>query len=322
MTVAVVGLGLYGSTYLLSLGSKIAIYAIVILGLTLLVGYGGQISFGHNAFFGIGGYISALATTSWGLSPLPGMLVAALIAAALAVVTGYPTLRLRGHFLALGTFAVGLGFYAFAVASPYFNGFTGIGGIPPYSLGGLSFQREFAQFWVCGVFMLVALVAVAHLRGGRWGRALRTVSTDEATAQSVGIDVHRVKLTAFVVSALLASVAGSLYAHTTSYVSPETFSFATILTLFMMLFIGGAGSVWGAVLGSFVVTVVPELAPESMASWQPTFFGALLVIVLILRPAGLLGGRRRAARRPKDGGGQLRDRGSIGLRAHGAEASA
>lgn len=290
-------LGLYGSAYALTIGSKVAIYAIVILGLTLLVGYGGQISFGHNAFFGVGGYISALATTSWGLSPLVGMLVAALIAGVLAVIIGFPTLRLHGHFLALGTFAVGLGFYAFAVASPYLKGFTGIGGIPPFSIGSVKLDQQFARFWVCGAFLVLALIAVAHLREGRWGRALRTVSTDEATASSVGIDVHRTKLSAFVISALLASVAGSLYAHTASYVSPETFSFTTILTFFMMLFIGGVGSVWGAVLGSLVVTAVPELIPESVATWQPTIFGALLIAVLVLRPAGLLGSGPRRLKR-------------------------
>lgn len=291
--------GLYGSPYILTVASKVAIYAIVIVGLTLLVGYGGQISFGHNAFFGVGGYISALATTSWGLSPLLGMLAGVAIAATLALVTGFPTLRLKGHFLALGTFAVGLGFYAFAVASPYFNGFTGIGGIPAFSVGSLSAELPFVKFWLCGAFLLVAVIAVAQLREGRWGRALRTVATDEATASSVGIDAHRTKLTAFVVSAVLASVAGSLYAHTASYVSPESFSFNTILTFFMMLFIGGLGSVWGAILGSLIVTAVPEVVPASVATWQPTIFGVLLVVLLIVRPSGLLGGRRTTAQRPR-----------------------
>lgn len=299
LAAAVALLGLYGSSYALTIGSKVAIYAIVILGLTLLVGYGGQISFGHNAFFGIGGYISALATTSWGLSPLVGMLAAALIAGVVAVITGFPTLRLRGHFLALGTFAVGLGFYAFAVASPYLNGFTGIGDIPPFAIGPVTLEPQFARFWVCGAFLLLALIAVAHLREGRWGRSLRTVSTDEATASSVGINVQRTKLSAFVISALLASIAGSLYAHTASYVSPETFSFTTILTFFMMLFIGGVGSVWGAVLGSLVVTAVPEVIPEALTTWQPTIFGALLVAVLVLRPAGLLGGGPKRSKRAR-----------------------
>jgi branched-chain amino acid transport system permease protein len=292
--------GLYGSPYILTIGSKVAIYAIVIVGLNLLVGYGGQISFGHNAFFGVGGYISALATTSWRLSPLLGLLAGVVLAALLALVTGFPTLRLKGHFLALGTFAVGLGFYAFAAASPYFNGFTGIGGIPAFSIGPLSTEAPFAKFWLCGLFLVLAVIAVAQLREGRWGRALRTVATDEATASSVGIDPHRTKLAAFVVSAVLASIAGSLYAHTASYVSPETFSFTTILTFFMMLFIGGLGSVWGAVLGSLIVTAVPEVVPSSIATWQPTIFGVLLVILLIVRPSGLLGASRRTtARRPR-----------------------
>lgn len=299
LVVLVAVTGLYGSPYLLTIGSKVAIFAIVILGLNLLVGYGGQISFGHNAFFGVGGYTSALATTSWGLSPVIGMLVGVVFAALLALVAGFPTLRLKGHFLALGTFALGLGFYAFAVASPYLKGFSGIGGIPPFSVGALSADAPFAKFWLSGLFLVLALIAVAQLREGRWGRALRTVATDEATASSVGIDPHRTKLTAFVVSAVLASVAGSLYAHTASYVSPESFSFATILTFFMMLFIGGLGSVWGAILGSLIITAVPEVVPPSVATWQPTIFGVLLVVLLIVRPSGLLGGSRTVARRPR-----------------------
>lgn len=281
--------GLYGSPYILTIGTKVAIFAIVIVGLNLLVGYGGQISFGHNAFFGVGGYTSALATTSWGLSPLVGMLAGIGIAIVLAVVAGFPTLRLRGHFLALGTFAVGLGFYAFAVASPSLNGFSGIGGIPAFSVGTLTADATYSKFWLCGLFLVIAVIAVAQLREGRWGRALRTVATDEATASSVGINPQRSKLAAFVVSAVLASVAGSLYAHTASYVSPESFSFATILTFFMMLFVGGLGSVWGAILGSLIITAVPEVVPASVATWQPTIFGVLLVVLLIVRPSGLLG---------------------------------
>lgn len=289
LVIVVGAAGLYGSPYILTIGTKVAIFAIVIVGLNLLVGYGGQISFGHNAFFGVGGYTSALATTSWGLSPLVGMLVGIGIAIVLAVVAGFPTLRLRGHFLALGTFAVGLGFYAFAVASPYLNGFSGIGGIPAFSVGPLTADATYSKFWLCGFFLVIAVIAVAQLREGRWGRALRTVATDEATASSVGINPQRSKLAAFVVSAVLASVAGSLYAHTASYVSPESFSFATILTFFMMLFVGGLGSVWGAILGSLIITVVPEVVPASVATWQPTIFGVLLVVLLIVRPSGLLG---------------------------------
>jgi branched-chain amino acid transport system permease protein len=284
-------LGLYGSSYILAVASQIAIFAIVVLGLNLLVGFGGQISFGHNAFFGIGGYIAAVSTTSWGLHPALGALLGAILAGVVAAIIGFPTLRLRGHFLALGTFAVGLGFYAFAVSTPFFNGFSGIGGIPPFSISSFAFDQQYLKFWLCGAVLVLSLIAVSHLREGRWGRALRTMSSDEATAASIGINVHGMKLKAFVISALFASVAGSLYAYTVSYVSPETFSFATILTFFMMLFIGGVKSVWGAVLGATIVTVIPELVPTGVAAWQPTIFAVLLVLVLILRPIGILAGK-------------------------------
>lgn len=299
LAVAVGVAGLYGNPYVLSVGSQVAIFAMVTLGLNVLVGYTGQISFGHNAFFGAGGYLSALATTSWGLPPLAAMLLGVGVSIVLAVIVGFPTLRLRGHFLAMATLGVGLGFYSFAVASPIFNGFTGIGGIPPFSVGSLEFDTSYEKFWLVGGVLLVAIVAAARLRERRYGRALRSVSSDEATAQSIGINVHRTKLSAFVVSAVFASIAGSLYAHTMSYVSPESFGFATILTFFMMLFIGGLGSVWGALLGAFVVTVVPEFVPASVQGWEPTLFSVLLIVVLIVRPAGLFAPRARDRRRAR-----------------------
>jgi branched-chain amino acid transport system permease protein len=288
VAVVIVLVGLVGNAYQLTLLTKVAIYAVVILGLNVLVGYTGQISFGHNAFFGIGGYLSALSTTDWHLPPLLGIALGIVVSALLAVIVGYPTLRLKGHYLAMATFAVGLGFYSFSVASPLFKGFIGIGGIPPLGVGSFQLANQRDAFWACGVVLLVAITATWRLRHRRYGRALRSVASDEATAMSIAVDVQRYKLSAFVVSAVFGSVAGSLYAHTSTYVSPESFSFTTILTFFMMLFIGGLGSVWGAVVGSAIVTIVPDLVPRSVQNWQPTLFAVLLIAILIARPVGLL----------------------------------
>jgi branched-chain amino acid transport system permease protein len=283
--------GVYGQPYLLTVATQAAIFAIVALGLNVLVGYTGQISFGHNAFYGIGAYVSALSTTSWGLNPYLGILLGVALAILVALAIGYPTLRLQGHFLAMATLGIGLGFYSFAVASPYTHGFTGIGGIPPLTLGGLAIDVPYLKFWAVGLVLLVAIVAAYRLQFKRYGRALRGIASDEATAQSIGIDVRRYKLSAFVVSAVFAAVAGSLFSHTTSYISPESFSFATILTFFMMLFIGGSGSVWGAVIGAVIVTSIPEALPSSVQEWQPTIFACLLMVILIVRPSGLLAPR-------------------------------
>lgn len=281
---------LFAGPFLLTLLGQAAIYAIVVLGLNVLVGYTGQISFGHNAFFGVGGYTTALATTSWNLSPIMGLLLGVVAAAVLASVIGYPTLRLRGHYLALGTFAFGLAFYSFVVASPIFNGFIGIGGIPALAVGPFVSTDPLDRYTITTAFMFVGIIAAWRLRHRRFGRALRSVASDEATAESIGVATNRYKLSAFVISAVFAAVAGWLYAHTVNYVSPETFGFALIISLFTMLFLGGVASVWGAVVGAIVFTVIPPLAPTEIQSWQPTIFAVALLIIVILRPTGLLGG--------------------------------
>jgi branched-chain amino acid transport system permease protein len=287
MAVGVVGLGVTASPYLLSVLTQAGIFAIAILGLNVLVGYTGQISFGHNAFLGIGAYVTALATTRWSLSPLVGLLTGLVVTAVVAVVVGYPTLKLRGHYLAMATFALGIGFYAFAVSSPLFNGYSGVAGIPPFAIGDwlvLNTTRE--KFLLVWAVAWVAVIVTWRLRHFRFGRALRSIAADEPTASALGIDVHRYKIVAFAISGAFASVAGSLYAHTVSFVSPETFSFATILVFFMMLFVGGLGTVWGSLVGALVVVVVPELMRD-LEAWQPTVFGIALIAILILRPTGL-----------------------------------
>lgn len=285
-----VGVAVIGATaapYLLTVLTQAGIFAIAILGLNVLVGYTGQISFGHNAFLGIGGYVTALATTEWSLSPWLGLLAGLAVSVVLAVVVGYPTLRLRGHYLAMATFALGIGFYAFAVSSPLFNGYTGIAGIPPFSFGeGLVLNTTREKFALVWIVVLLAVVVTWRLRHYRFGRALRSIAADESTAEALGIDAHRYKIVAFAISGAFASVAGSLYAHTVSFVSPETFSFATILLFFMMLFVGGLGTVWGSLVGALVVIVVPEFM-RGLEAWQPTVFGLVLIVILIVRPAGL-----------------------------------
>jgi branched-chain amino acid transport system permease protein len=275
------------SPYGLTIGAQIGIFAIVILGLNVLVGYAGQISFGHNAFMGLGAYLSALATVRWGLPPVVGLLIGVVAAALLGLVVGYPTLRLRGHYLALATFGVGLAFYNFAVSSPIFGGYMGIAGIPPFSIFGYSFatvQQRYLLVWATTLF---AAVVAWRLRQLRFGRALRSIAMDESTAQAIGVDVQRYKVVAFVVSAVYGAVGGSLYAHTMRFVSPESFGFAVIVLLFVMLFIGGLGTVWGSILGAGIGLALPDLLAD-LEGWNPTIFALVILFIIIARPVGLL----------------------------------
>lgn len=283
-----VGLGAtFLSPYGLTTMTQIGIFGIVVLGLNVLVGFAGQISFGHNAFMAIGGYLSALATTQWGFPPVLGMAIGMATAAVIGVVVGYPTLRLRGHYLALATFALGLGFYSFAVSSPVFEGFMGIAGIPAFGIGPWEAESLISKYVLVWAFVVAAVIVTWRLRQLRFGRALRSLAVDEATAQTVGINVQRYKVIAFVISGVYASVAGSLYAHTVSFVSPETFGFATIVLLFVMLFVGGLGTVWGSLLGAAAGIALPDYL-QGFESWKPTIFALILLAVIISRPVGLL----------------------------------
>lgn len=287
VSVLVVAGGLLLSAYGLTLMAQIGIFAIVILGLNVLVGYAGQISFGHNAFMGLGGYFSALATTQWGSPPIVGVLVGVAVSILVGILVGYPTLRLRGHYLALATFGLGLGFFNFAVSSPFFNGFMGIAGIPAFSVGGIAFETLTEKYYLVWAVTLAAAVATWRLRQLRFGRALRSVAVDESTARAVGVDIRRYKVIAFVVSGVFASVAGSLYAHTVSFVSPETFGFSAIVLLFVMLFVGGLGTVWGSIFGAAVGIALPDFL-QSFEGWKPSIFALILLVVILVRPVGLL----------------------------------
>jgi len=286
VTVLVCVVGGMGSAYTLTVMSQVGVFALATLGLTILVGYAGQISFGHTLFLGLGGYMSALATTTWGLSPLVGVAIGIAASVVAAVVIGWPTLKLRGHYLAMATFAVGLGFYAVAADTKVFNGFQGIAGIPPMSVLGVEFADVVSRYFLVWAVTMLGVLAAWRLRRMRFGRSLRMVARDEAAAAAVGIDVHRQKLAAFVASAVFVSIAGSLQVHITPFASPENYSFPVIIQLFVMLFIGGLGSVWGALLGSLIVIGLPELL-GGFGNYEPVIYGFLLLAILITRPAGL-----------------------------------
>jgi branched-chain amino acid transport system permease protein len=288
--------GTFGSAYQLTVLTQAGVYAIATLGLTILIGYAGQISFGHTLFLGLGGYLSALATTRWGLAPLPGMAIGIVASSVAALLVGIPTLRLRGHYLAMATFAIGLAFYAVAADTSLFNGFEGISGIPPMSIGGLEFSGVISQYTMVWTVVLVAALAAWRLRGRRFGRALRVLAEDEAAASALGIDVARHKIAALVISAIFVSIAGSLQVHTTPIASPENYGFAIIIQLFVMVFVGGLGSVWGALIGAVAVIQLPELL-GGFQDYEPTVFGIALILILIVRPVGLLAPLSPSARR-------------------------
>lgn len=273
--------------YVLSLGIFFFINLLLLGGLNVAMGYAGQISLCQAGFFGLGAYVSGVLATRWGVPPMLGMVAAMLGAALSAFVIGLPALRLRGHYLSMAT----LGFNAilsvlFTELVSLTGGPNGLSGIPPVSLFGLELDTPERFFWLAWGSGLVMMLLIASLLASRPGRALRAVAGSEIAADSMGIDPFRSKLSAFIVSAVCAGLAGSLYAHFNQYASPETFSFAASVLLVVMVALGGWGHFWGPVCGAAVFTAVPELL-RRVHDAELLVFGAGMILVMLYLPGGI-----------------------------------
>jgi len=284
---------LAGNNYVLSLGVFFFINMLLIGGLNVVMGYGGQISLCQAGFFGLGAYISGVLSLRYGVPPLLGLVLALLGSTVAALLIGLPALRLRGHYLAMAT----LGFNAilsvlFVELVPLTGGPNGLAGIPPFTLLGLTFDTPARFFWLAWAAGLILMLLVASLLASRAGRALRAVSGSEVAADSMGIDPFRTKLRAFMFSAACAGVAGALYAHFNQYASPETFSLSASVLLVVMVALGGWGHYWGPVLGAALFTVVPELLHRFQDA-ELLVFGIGMVLVLLYLPGGLAGAPQR-----------------------------
>jgi branched-chain amino acid transport system permease protein len=276
--------------YNLGILNLIGLYAIVVLGLNLFIGYAGQISLGHAAFFGLGAYGSAILTVTYHFPAWPAMLLTAAAMVLVALVIGLPTLRLSGHYLAMAT----LGFN-YVVSSIFVNwdsvtgGPSGLSGVPSLTIGGLSFDSDVKFHYLVWTFALLALTLCLNLVRSSVGRGLAALAQDEVAAACLGVDVRRSKIGVFVLSAVLASVAGSLYAHYFGYVNPDAFSIFKSLDLVIMVVVGGMGSIWGTLFGVAFITVLPHLL-DFFESYTEIIHGVILVLILLFLPQGLVSG--------------------------------
>jgi branched-chain amino acid transport system permease protein len=274
-------------SYYLVVGTTVAIYAVLAISLNIVVGYAGQPNLGQGAFFGIGGYFAAVLSTTYGLPFWVDLPIAAVVTAACGAVLGMISLRLRADYLAITT--IGINFVAVAVFQtvPWFGGAVGIYGIPPPTIGPYVFDDT--GFFVAGVLM-VALVALASLYLERtwFGSALLALKDDETAASSIGIRVAVYKVAAFVISTGFAGMAGSLYAHFLSVVTPSSFGFTESVVILSMLVFGGLGSIWGAMVGATILGVLPE-AFRFVSDYRLLTYGAILLLMLRFQPQGLLG---------------------------------
>ena len=266
------------------------IVSIVVTGLSLLVGHAGQLSLGHGGFYGLGAYLSTILTVRLHLPPLIALIAAALITALIAFGLGIPLLRALTQFhLAVATLIfVMLVNAVLIVGGEYTGGFTGIQGQPPFSIGPLVFQGDVPNYYLVWGVVLLGVIFAASLTKSQAGRVLRAIQGDEMGAQSLGIDVAWEKVKVFVISAVYASVAGSLLAHYTQSVTPAQFGVSTSLEFMTMVFLGGKGSVIGAVIGGTFIKLLPQMT-EFMKDYRMLVDGVILTGVLLFVPQGVVG---------------------------------
>jgi branched-chain amino acid transport system permease protein len=280
------------------------IFTILALSLNLLLGYTGQLSLGHAAFFGIGAYTSALLTLKLEWSFWLALPSAAAAAGAAGWAIGRLALKLRGAYFVLVTISfAGVISLVSINWMELTNGPLGLPGVPPPELGPWTLRTKQTYYYLVLAAAAVAYLVCHRVVHSRIGRALVALRENEPLAESVGIDATRYLVLAAVISAALAGVAGSLYAHYTRFVSPEVFLFTYTVTMVIMVVAGGQGTLVGPVIGALLFTALPEALREAMAwQWQMLAYGVLLVALVFFLPRGIVPSiermRRRRAARP------------------------
>ena len=294
-------------SFLLKVYTYVGINVVVVTGLALLFGYAGQVSLGHAAFVGLGAYTCALVTTRWHLPWLVAFGAAGAVAALGGFVLALPSLRLKGHYLAMATLAFGeLAALAFAEATPLTGGVDGMSGIPFPSVLGLSIRTPAGLYWLVWLVAGGVLLLAAMMVGLRPGRAMRALHGSELGATACGVDVVGVKVRVFVVSALFAGLAGALYASVVGFISPGLFTLQASVSYLAMAVVGGTGSLLGPVVGATLLTLlqyVDALIPgvsqgvaQTVQAIEPGIYGLAIVLVVILAPGGIGALWRRRAK--------------------------
>lgn len=302
--VAVLGIApLLLPPYYVTLLNYIGLYTLVVLGLVLLTGVGGMTSFGQAAFVGLGAYTSAYLTTAeqlpawldWaGSSPWLALLVGVVLTVSVAMILGAMTLKLSGHYLPLGTIAWGLSLYYLFGTVESLGGHTGVSGLPSISLLGVELDKGEKIFYLIWVVLLLAIVITQNLLNSREGRAIRALKGGQVMGESMGINTFRSKMVIFVISAVFAAISGWLYAHTQRFVNPTPFGLNMGIDYLFMALIGGVGSVWGALLGTGILTLLKQwlqdLLPHFLGNtgnYETIVFGVLIVVLMQRAPGGL-----------------------------------
>lgn len=264
----------------------IGIYVILTVGLTLLFGYANQLSFGHAGFFGLGAYASVLSSpyvSVWG-----GFIAAALLSALVGYIFGRPILRLRGLSLGLATLAFGQIMSVLFLELNLTGGAIGLSGIVAPSIGKFQFDTAIRYYWLVLLAATFAVYLSSRIGHSYIGRALKAIGANEGAARVAGVDVEGIKANIFAYSAALAGLAGALYAHYVTFISADSFRGEFAILMILIVAVGGRASFLGAILGSILLTIVPQYLRE-FQQYAMLLYGVMLVVVFMYLPGGLVG---------------------------------
>ena len=275
-----------GGAYTLTVGIFSGINALVAIGLCILMGYAGQVSLGQAGFYGIGAYVSSVLSLHSGLPIVVSVILAMVAAAVAAMILAVPALRLKGHYLAVAT--LGFGEIINVILNEWGpGGPSGFGDIPHFGLAGYAIDSTTGYFYLTWGLVAAVMFFSINLINSRTGRALRAVHDSEAACNAMGLNVASLKIKVFILSAAYAALAGSLYAHYVTFISPGSFSLFYSILVLTMVIVGGITNLWGAIIGAVVITVLPELL-RRFEELDVLVYGLILTSSLMFFRKGLV----------------------------------
>ncbi len=261
--------------------------AIIASGLNLLMGYAGQISLAHGAFAGLGGYISAILTGHYGLPPLLSIAIALIFMAIFAFILSKPILKLTGHYLAMATLGVGVIINIILNSEEDLTGGADGMSVDSFTIFGFAPDSSWQWYLIAAILLIALLWLSENLINSPLGRILRSLHDSQRAGSSVGIDIAHYKSIIFVISVVIATLAGSLYAFFSGFISPQEASFGHSIELVVMVVLGGMGRLYGSVIGAFIITILPQFL-TSFDEYQTLIYGAIIIFVMVFMPNGVI----------------------------------
>ena len=261
--------------------------AIICLGLNLLMGYAGQVSLGHGAFAGLGGYISVILVANYSLSPLFSIFISLILIAILGFIVSKPILKLKGHYLAMATLGIGIIINIILEVEEEITGGADGKSVDSFNVFGYEFVNANEWYILVAVLLVFFIWMFQNLIDSPFGRVLRSIHDSEKAALSVGIKISYYKSIIFVISVVVAALAGSLYAFFSGFISPSEASFNHSIELVVMVVLGGLGRMYGAVIGAFILTALPQFL-TSFDEYETLIFGLIIILVMVFIPKGIV----------------------------------